>query len=188
LELRGTAYLFTLATLSVSFVGFSALVMMLRQTLGGEMSKFDVLITRIFIQLGFMVAAGSMLPPLLALFFWPAELIWRVSSAVVAIPAFLFAVTYPARRRSVSGMQMPLAVWLDVLVLPFLASVLILNAAGVVIQPGPGPFGLALTGILILAGWAYLQALRMLLQRHSIATGKNLMEGAGEALRARLKR
>jgi hypothetical protein len=129
-----------------------------------------------------------MLPPLLALFTWPAELIWRLSSALVAVPAFLFAVTYPARRRSASGVQMPLAVWLDVLVLLLLTSVLTLNAAGVVIRPGPGPYGLALTGRLILAGWAYLQALRMLLQRHSIATGKNLMESAGEALRARLKR
>jgi hypothetical protein len=53
--------------LSITFVGFSALVIILRQTLGGEMSKLDILITRIFIQLGFLVAAGALLPALLEL-------------------------------------------------------------------------------------------------------------------------
>ena len=64
-------YLYTLASLSVTFVGFSALVIILRQTMGGEMSKLDILITRIFIQLGFIVAGGAMLPALLQLFALP---------------------------------------------------------------------------------------------------------------------
>jgi hypothetical protein len=67
LDLPGSTYLYTLAALSITFVGFSALVIYLRQTVGGEMSKLDVLITRIFIQLGFIVVAGAMLPPLLSL-------------------------------------------------------------------------------------------------------------------------
>jgi hypothetical protein len=54
--------LYTLAALSVTFVGFSSLVVVLRQTMGGEMSQLDVLITRTFIQVGFLVAAGAMLP------------------------------------------------------------------------------------------------------------------------------
>jgi hypothetical protein len=68
MELTGATYLYTLAALAVSFVGFSALVMILRQTFGGEVSRLDTLITRIFIQLGFMVAAGALLPSLLSLF------------------------------------------------------------------------------------------------------------------------
>ena len=68
MELPGSTYLYTLAGISVSFVGFSALVIVLRQTFGGTMSRLEILITRIFIQLGFIVAASAMLPNLLWLF------------------------------------------------------------------------------------------------------------------------
>ena len=166
MELTGTTYLYTLAALAVSFVGFSALVMILRQTFGGEVSKLDTLITRIFIQLGFMVAAGALLPSLLALFQLPHGLIWRLASAATAVPAFLFALTYPARRRAASGVRTPIVVWIDVLILLLAAIVLIANAIGIGLEPAPGPFAGALTAILFLSFWAYLQALNMLLSHH----------------------
>ena len=129
------------------------------------MSQLEILITRIFIQLGFMVTAGAMLPPLLALFELPPPLIWRISSLAAAIPSFLFAVTYPARRRAAS-VPTPLVIWPDVMVLLAALAVLVLNCAGIGIAPGPGPFAAALTVILFLSGWAYLQALRLLLRHH----------------------
>jgi hypothetical protein len=166
MELPGATYLFTLAALSVTFVGFSALVIILRQTLGGQMSQLEILITRIFIQLGFMVTAAAMLPPLLALFDLPHPLIWRIASFAAAIPSFLFTVTYPARRRAASGVATPLVIWLDIMVLLAAVAVLVLNSVGVGFTPGPGPFAAALTVILFLAGIAYLQALRLLLRHH----------------------
>ena len=166
MDLPGATYLFTLAALSVTFVGFSALVIVFRQTIGGEMSRLEVLITRIFIQLGFMVTASSMLPPLLALFDLPQPLIWRVASLAAAIPSFAFAVTYPARRRVASGVPTPLPVWFDILIMLSAVAVLAWNSIGIGITPGPGPFAAGLTIILFLSGWAYLQALRMLLRHH----------------------
>lgn len=161
-----TAYLYTLATLAVSFVGFSALVIILRQTLGGEMSRLDVLITRIFIQLGFLVAAGSMLPPLLSQFYTHEVLVWRVPSAVIGVPVLVFAATYPARRRAASGVHMPIPVWIDVCIIFSLGLVLMANAAGVVTGGGAGVYAAALSGILAVAAWAYLQALNTLLRHH----------------------
>ena len=93
MAISATTYLFALATISVTFVGFSAFVMILRQTIGGEMSRLDVLVTRIFIQLGFIVAAGAMLPPLLMLFSLPPSLTWLASSIAGTVPSFPFAVT-----------------------------------------------------------------------------------------------
>ena len=167
----GTTYLLTLAALSVTFVGFSGLVIMLRQTLGGDMSRLDVLITRIFIQLGFIVAGAALLPELMALFAVPEELIWRTASAAAALPALLFGLTYDTRRRAASGLATPFAVWIDIGVLLSAALILILNTIGLVVKPGPAPFALALTVILFLAGWAYLQALNMLLRRHHATRG-----------------
>lgn len=159
-------YLYSLAALSVTFVGFSALVIILRQTLGGELSKLDVLIARIFIQLGFMVAAGCMLPPLLLLFHVSDAWAWRISSITIALPTLLFACTYPSRRKAASGLRMPFAVWIDVLAIVFLSLVLLGSGMGIVGVGEPGPFVAALTGILFVAGWAYLQALNTLLRHH----------------------
>ena len=155
-------YLYALATISVTFVGFSALVIILRQTIGGEMSRLDVLVTRIFIQLGFIVTAGALLPPLLALFPLPPGLIWRISSLAAAVPSFLFAVTYPSRRHAASGARTPPVIWIDVLIL--LAAALVLAWNGVGFEPSPGLFAAGLTAILFLSGWAYLQALNILLR------------------------
>ncbi len=161
-----SAYLFTLATLAITFVGFAALVIILRQALGGEMLKLDVLLTRIFIQLGFLVAAGAMLPPMLALFGWPERSVWRISSIVVAIPTVLFALIYPVRRRAASRARTPAKVWLDVLLLLVAAAGLLANAAGSLNDPGPALFAASLSGIVCLSGWAYLQALNILLRQH----------------------
>jgi hypothetical protein len=117
MSLQAVSYLQTLSTIAVTFVGFAALVIILRQALGGEMSKMDILLTRIFIQLGFMVAAGSLLPSLLGLFPWSTSVVWRLSSAIVGVPTLLFALTSPARRRVASGVPAPWGVWLDVFVL-----------------------------------------------------------------------
>jgi len=161
-----SAYLFALATISVTFVGFSALVIILRQTIGGEMSRLDVLVTRIFIQLGFIVAAGALLPPLLMLFSLPPGLTWRISSIAAAVPSFLFAVTYPSRRHAASGARTPPAIWIDVLILLVAALVLAWNGVGIGLEPAPGLFAAGLTAILFLSGWAYLQALDTLLRPH----------------------
>ena len=165
------SYLYTLAAVSVTFVGFSSLVVVLRQAMGGEMSKLDILITRTFIQIGFLVAAGAMLPALLSLFRLGELSIWRASSAVTALPLLLFAVTYPMRRQAVAGAQTPLVIWIDVLVIFGFALLLGCNALGVLVSTGPGPYTAALTGVLFVSGWAYLQALNTLIRHHRPRSG-----------------
>ena len=167
MDLPGTSYLFTLAALSVTFVGFSALAIILRQTFGGEVSPLDLLITRIFIQLGFIVVAGSMLPPLFMLFDWPAVTIWRIASLFPAIPSTVFAITYPGRRKKASGLPTPWFIWLDVTILGLAALALYCNALGLGFTPGPAPYAAALTTILFLSGLGYLQALDTLVMLHT---------------------
>lgn len=166
MEMSSESYLFALAALSVTFVGFSALVIILRQTIGGAMSRLDVLTTRIFIQLGFIVAACAMLPPLLSLFHLPQITVWRASSAAAAVLSFVFALTYPGRRRKASGVATPIVIWIDVLILLTAATTLACNAAGAGFEPSAGPYAAGLTAILFLSGWAYLQALNTLLRPH----------------------
>jgi len=62
-----SGYLYTIATVGMTFAGLSVLTMILRQILGGRMTKWDSWVTRTWIQLGFMTTFGSILPPLLML-------------------------------------------------------------------------------------------------------------------------
>src|SRR5260370_33713373 len=61
-----TTYLYALAGLSVSFVGFSTLVIVFRQSAGGRLSSYDSYFLLSFMQAGFLVTAGALFPPLFA--------------------------------------------------------------------------------------------------------------------------
>jgi hypothetical protein len=58
MDMPGSAYLYTVATVSVTFVGFSALAMLFRQTVGTGITSYDIFFTITFMQTGFMVTAG----------------------------------------------------------------------------------------------------------------------------------
>jgi hypothetical protein len=107
-----------------------------------------------------------MLPPLLFLFPIPQEWIWRISSLAAAVPAVVFGVTYPSRRFEAANTPTPVIIWIDIGVLLLAALVLFCNAFGIGFTPGPGPHCAGLTSILFLSGWAYLQALKLLLAPH----------------------
>ena len=105
-----SGYLYTIATVGMTFAGLSVLTMILRQMLGGRMTKWDSFVTRTWIQLGFMTTFGSILPPLLILFGPTAPIAWRVSSGVMAVILGSWALTFPRRRLAVNPTHLPLQV------------------------------------------------------------------------------
>ena len=60
-------YLSQLASLSLSFVGFSAVVVTLRGALGGELSDRHLRLVRLYIEGGLLVTALALVPKLLTL-------------------------------------------------------------------------------------------------------------------------
>ena len=100
MELPGANYLYALATVSVTFVGFSALLLVFRETIGGRMTGYDSYFALSFMQAGFIVAAGGLLPQLLAFYEMSHTSVWRASSLIMAIPIFLFVAKTPGRRRA----------------------------------------------------------------------------------------
>jgi hypothetical protein len=154
-----TAFFNTLATVSTTFVGFSALIMSFRQTIGGGYTQLDSWITLIFVQLGFIVTAGALSAPLLLLAGLPAGVVWRLSSGVAGLVIAAFAVSYPARRHAVARRKAPLYVWADLMLLALCIAELFANAAGWPHAPNPGGLALGLTGSLFVAGLGYLHAL-----------------------------
>lgn len=68
-------YLLRLAALSLSFVGFSAIVAMLRGALGGELSDRHLRLVRLYIEGGLVVTALALVPTLLNSFMSPQALL-----------------------------------------------------------------------------------------------------------------
>ncbi len=153
-----SGYLYTIATVGVTFAGLSVLTMILRQMLGGRMTKWDSFVTRTWVQLGFMTTFGSILPPLLTLLGAPAPIAWRVSSGAMAVILGCWALTFPRRRLAVNPTRLPLQVVVFSLAMDIGALALAANA---IVLPGErlaGVYAAAVTAILIGAGMLFLFA------------------------------
>ena len=83
MELAGSGYLYTVALLAMTFVGFCAIVLMFRQ--GIKHSSRIVLHSHAYIELGFSAAAFAMLAPLLSACGLPDGQTWRIASIAIAI-------------------------------------------------------------------------------------------------------
>ena len=151
-----SGYLYTIATVGMTFAGLSVLTMILRQLLGGRLTKWDSWVTRTWIQLGFMTTLGSILPPLLLLFAAPAPMVWRIPSGVMAVILGSWALTFPRRRQAVNPTRLPLQVIIFALAMDIAALALAANA---IVVPGErlaGVYAAAVTTILIGAGMLFL--------------------------------
>jgi hypothetical protein len=151
-----TGYLYTIATVGMTFAGLSVLTMILRQMLGGQMTKFDGFVTRTWVQLGFMTTFGSILPPLLILFEEPAQIAWRISSGIMAVVLGAWALTFPRRRHATNPMPLPLEVIIFSVAMDIAALAFVANATVVPVERLAGVYAAAVTAILIGAGMLFL--------------------------------
>jgi hypothetical protein len=130
--------------------------MILRQILGGRMTKFDSFVTRTWVQVGFMSALGSILPPLLILFAAPAPVAFRISSGAMAVILGSFALTFPRRRHAVNPTRFPMQVVIFVVAMNLTALALVANAVGFFGQLLVALYAAAVTAILIGGGMLFL--------------------------------
>ena len=164
MEIPGSSYLYTLALLAITYGGFAALVMLFGEKLPGEWVNYDAFVIRGVVQKAFIVAACSMLPPLLAYCDLSHPTIWRLSSLVAGVLQALYLVTWLSRRRAMKGI--PTSKWLalNLILQLLLAAFLTVGATGKAFEPGPGPYLIGVTLMLVLSCIAYQEALVFLLQ------------------------
>jgi hypothetical protein len=111
MEIKGAVILYTLATVMITFAGFSALLFVIRQAAGAKLSLLDRFIVRNVMTYTFVLTGAALLPTLLALFDMEETRIWRVSGVLFAIPMLALQVSYPMRRRKAVGTPPPLAIY-----------------------------------------------------------------------------
>ena len=165
MELPGEAYLFNLSLLAITFSAVSALVTLLRQTMGGKLSNFDVFLVNSYVAHGFVLAIAAILPPLVTRFEIPSPVSWAISSVLAAALIAGKVAKTMQQRGAVTKEPMPLALkvlfgaqWLAVLLL--LANALIPAVQGIAL------FELALTICLATIMWTFVRRVATLLGDH----------------------
>lgn len=158
-------YLLRLASLSLSFVGFSAVVVTLRGALGGKLADRHLRLVRLYIEGGFLVTALAVLPTLLNLLHVPDVITWPLSSAIAASVLTLVLVIQFRRRRAVEPDRFP--AWVIAIYGVSIVAVagLWLNVAGLTFRSNVGPYAIALTWALGVFGFIFVRTIELFLHR-----------------------
>jgi predicted anti-sigma-YlaC factor YlaD len=157
MHLPGVEYFYALAALSMAFVGFTAIVVVLRQGTGKKMSALHQLFSSIYAELGLMASAFAMMAPTLALCGVQESLIWRICSAVMLVTIVIWFVCFPFRRKRAAPKQsLPLRFYAMAALGVAVSAALCLNIAASSFEPGPGPLAIATVYILVVASVVFL--------------------------------
>ena len=162
MEVTGAAYLYTIAVIGITFIGFSAIVMMLRQTSGQSLQRFDILIAHVYMEFGLIVTVGSLLPPLFSFWGLGSQMVWRASSAVLGLSLLAFSLTYPRRRREAVRESLPRYTKTNIAVIILIGAILAGNACGIVQDRMPAVYLSAITAFMAFAVASWLRALSII--------------------------
>lgn len=105
--LPNEAFLLTFSGLAVTFSAVSALVTMLRQTMGGKLSSFDIYLVDAFSAHSFVLAIAAILPSLVSQYSESASIIWPVSSVLAGSAMAFTTIHMMLLRRKIASGTMP---------------------------------------------------------------------------------
>ena len=83
--MEGADFLLTIGEIALAIVTFTAVVLVLRQLVGGSLSQFHLLILLLFALCGFGTLFFCLLPFLLAFLGLSTEAVWRAASGTMAV-------------------------------------------------------------------------------------------------------
>ena len=153
-------YLVALATVSITFVGFSSVVVVFRQTQGNRLDRLHIFLVRFFIEMGLIVTGASLLPLLLAMLGLPATSVWRwASAAYAAIHIVYIRILYRRFPQYAAGAfslrrNLP-AIFISIII----DGLLVLNAISWPLGSTGGPYALALAWGFLVAGIFFAQTI-----------------------------
>jgi hypothetical protein len=153
-------YLVAIATISITFVGFSSVVVVFRQTQGNRLDTLHIFLVRFFIEMGLIVTGFSLFPLLLAVIGLPVTAVWRWASAAYAIVHLVYIrILFIRRRQYTSGSFSLRRNFLPILISVVIDAALILNAIGWPLGSTIGPYALAITWGFVVAGIFFAQTI-----------------------------
>jgi hypothetical protein len=164
MAIEGAAYLYGLAATAIAFIGFSAIVIFIRQTFGANLTPFQLLLMQFLIEHGFVAVFFSLLPLLLALFDIPHDLIWRLCSGVAAFTLTIWWIDYAVRRYPTARSE-PHPIFARINMVFAFLSVLALtgNATALAYRPQVGVYAAAISWVLFQGADVFLLSIKAFL-------------------------
>jgi hypothetical protein len=145
MDLPFSGYFYTLAQVGITFSGFAALLMGIRQMRGQAMSKFHLWVARSYVQSGMVTAMNAFLSPLLFALGLSEVMTWQVASIWVAAQSAVLILMVPKQWRESSPVPLPLRVKIHMGLGLLINAALLLNAAGWPFPQIVGPVMLAIS-------------------------------------------
>jgi hypothetical protein len=165
MEVKGAVLLYTLAGMMITFAGFSAVLLALRPAAGAKLSLLDRYLARTVMTHVFVLAAGALLPAVLALYDIPEKWVWRCAAVLFALPMLALQVTYPHRRRMVAGEGPPFPIFAVFVVLGAAVTLAMLAYVLLGVQHSAAAYISALTIDFFTVTYAFLVAAEVIMQQ-----------------------
>src|SRR5258706_7129139 len=144
MDLPGASYFYTLAQVGITFSGFAAMLMALRQMRGAGMSKFHLWVAKSYVQSGLVTAINAMLSPLIFGLGVSVERTWQAASLVIAAQSITLLAMAPKQWRQNSNRPMETRLKVHIVFGLLINGVLLLNAMG---WPFPPSGGIAMLAV-----------------------------------------
>lgn len=149
----------------MAFLAFASIVVVLHKGSGVPLSPFQVLITRLFTELGLMATGFSMLAPTLALCGIDEEVVLRVASGIMLTVLVPWLVTYPIRRKAAApGHKWPIRGYVLNLIGLIVVAALGGNVVGSPFATNPAPVAFATIFVLSYASVSFFWTYELFLQ------------------------
>ena len=145
-------YFHTLAQVSIGFVAFSTIAIVLREMMGKPLDPYQTLLVRFVIECGLAATIYALAPVLLAIVGLTPPTLWRVASAALGAFCLVYPVHYVHRRRRVKPGQKPPRAVLIFLGTMVIDAQLWLNALTPIFHWSVGPYAIGATWVLFQAG------------------------------------
>src|SRR5258705_11416500 len=103
MDLPGAGYFYTLAQVGITFAGFAAILMTLRQMRGASLSKFHLWVAQSYVTSGMVTAGNALLSPLLFGIGFSERMTWQIASALIAAQSIVLIILAPSQWRAAEG-------------------------------------------------------------------------------------
>src|SRR6266700_6393923 len=103
MDLPGAGYFYTLAQVGITFAGFAAILMTLRQMRVASLSKFHLWVAQSYVTSGMVTAMNALLSPMLFGMGFSERMTWQIASVLIAVQSIVRIFLRPGRWRSAEG-------------------------------------------------------------------------------------
>lgn len=159
MDLPGLSFLYTIAMLAMTFVGFCSVVFVLRQSKKRAVRGFHIINSHGYIEVGLSSVAAAILPPLLGTCGLSILATWQWSSVIIAIGLAAHTWVIDKRFFKITSWRLPTRVWVNSIITGLVVVALVGNVVSYPAEPNVAPIAIAATWRLIMAVEIFLLTL-----------------------------